>query len=364
MGILEEIHALAILAGTSGLGPHRQRQLIAHYGSALNVLSASPHSWEKVSDIGPQLAFALNERYRSGSWQQELQFVERSGITLISWGDPQYPSSLKRLHDAPLLLYAQGALKKSDQRAIGIVGTRATTPYGMMMAEKLAFELAEYQVTIVSGLARGIDTAAHKGALKGGRTIAVLGAGLASIYPPENQVLSKEIAQNGALLSEYAVWTPPDRSHFPQRNRLVSGLAQALIVIEAPLKSGAMITAEMALNQGKPVFALPGRVDCETFQGNHWLIKAGRAKLIESGRDVLGALDELPGLQISPPAGRTILNLSDAEKSLLMAMPSSEIAFDALIERTGMPASSLAPLLMGLVLKRAVRELPGKIYCK
>jgi DNA processing protein len=257
----------------------------------------------------------------------------------------------------------QGELLKEDQRCLAIVGTRQASVYGQEMAHRLSRELAQAGFTIVSGLARGIDTAAHRGALEKGRTLAVLGSGLACIYPTENIALAGAIRQQGALISEFAMATPPDRQNFPQRNRIVSGMTLGTILIEAPQQSGAMLTVERALNQGRPVFALPGRVDQDSFRGNHALIKERKAELIENVEDILKNFEcSLP--LVFKPTQKLPFRLEKEEEELLRQMPIQEISVEELVAHIQWPVAKLNGLLMSLVLKKIVKEYPGKIYKK
>lgn len=283
----------------------------------------------------------------------------------FSFTDPRYPKALLTLSDPPPTIYIQGAILPEDSRAIAIVGTRLCTQYGLEMAAKIAEELAASGYTIVSGLARGIDTAAHLGALKAGRTLAVIGSGLHRIYPQENIPLAQKIAAQGAVISSFPLDAPPHKHHFPQRNRLISALSQALLLVEAPIKSGAMITVDLALAQGKKCFVLPGRADIDSFRGNHFLIKSQKAQLVENAREMLSILEpEHANLSFRPISRSAVKPLSVEEEKLMKQLSSEEILLDALALKTEIPISKLSALLMGLVLKGVVRELPGKSYKK
>lgn len=251
---------------------------------------------------------------------KEWELMERRGVTAIEHTDSRYPKSLKALRDFPPLIYVKGELLPSDGEGLAIVGTRQCSIYGQEMAEEMASEIAGQGITVVSGLARGVDTAAHRGALKRGRTVAVLGSGLAHVYPKENVSLVEEIAERGAVISELPMLTPPDKRHFPRRNRLVSALSRGVLLIEAPVKSGAMITMEIARKQGKFCFAIPGRIDVESFRGNHFLIKKQQALLVEKVEEMLSIL--LPGTKNSSCKEKNIfVELSDEEVSLLACFP-------------------------------------------
>jgi DNA processing protein len=234
----------------------------------------------------------------------------------------------------------------------------------MEMAETISKDLAANGFTVVSGLARGIDTAAHRGAVAAGRTIAVIGSGLADIYPPDNRELARIIAERGALLSEFSMATPPDRQNFPQRNRIVSGFTLGTLLIEAPVKSGAMITMDKARLHHKKLFALPGRADAESFKGNHLLIKDGQAHLIENAADILAHFDSLFTVKQPSVFNGNGPRLDKDEATLLERMPSDEVGIDALSAMLHLPTHHVHTTLMGLVLKKVVKEYPGKIYKK
>ncbi|NGX54684.1 MAG: hypothetical protein KR126chlam2_00299 [Chlamydiae bacterium] len=292
--------------------------------------------------------------------KEDLELAERYGVSVISYQDPRYPKKLLTLRNFPPLLYVKGEISPEDEVAIGVIGTRNATLYGKEMAERVGGELAERGICVVSGLARGIDTAAHRGALRTGRTIAVIGSGLANIYPRENQGLAEEIGANGAVISEFPMAMPPLRQNFPRRNRLISGLAMGLCLVESPLKGGGMITMEMGKRQGKKLFAFPGRVDWPTFEGNHRLIKEEKAKLVENGKEIAAAfsLDQ----NIFRPSFKVFL--TEEEKKFLALLPPEEKSIEELALLTQLPAMKLNVLLTRMVLKKTMKEFPGKIYKK
>jgi DNA processing protein len=338
---MDELEGLVALNHAPQLNPLTARRLIERLGSVQR---------------------AAKEAHPRPSWREDLRLAEERGVALIPYWDPLYPASLKTLPDHPLLLYVQGSLGEARTHAIAIVGTRTCTLYGREMAERLSRECARSGCTVVSGLARGIDTAAHEGALQGGRTLAVIGSGLARLYPKENASLAKRISEQGAVISELPMLTAPEKWHFPRRNRLVSALSHAALLVEAPSKSGALITMDYAFRQGKPCAALPGRADSAAFCGNHALIKAGKARLVENSQEVLSLLG-LRGLS-SQPAQEPGIYLDAEEKALITHFPNEEISLEELGKRAGLPSSRLSALLMSLLLKQAVREYPGKRYKK
>lgn len=283
MGEITETEALVAL---STLGPQKLRKLLRYYGSASAAFDAPIPQIEQIQGID------ITSLKRNDLWRKELDLIEAHHVKLIPFTSASYPKKLLEVEDYPPLIYLKGEWKPQDAHNIAIIGTRDPTPYGQKMAESFGCDLASLGFTIISGLARGIDTTAHRGALKKGRTIAVIGSGLAHIYPPENSDLAQEIAQQGAIISEFSMQTPPEKQHFPMRNRIVSGLSQGVLLIEAPLKSGAMITMDFAKRHRRRRYAIPGRVDIESFRGNHFLIKEG-VQLVECAFDIANSFDLL-----------------------------------------------------------------------
>jgi DNA processing protein len=291
--------------------------------------------------------------------------MQSSGLVkTLSLKDKEYPQNLRYIYDPPQTIYVKGSLLLEDNLAIAIVGSRQASYYGLKNAESLAFELAAKGITIVSGLARGIDSAAHQGALKAkGRTIAVLGSGLNKIYPPENKKLAEEIAQNGAVLSEFPLDTPPLKENFPRRNRIISGLSLGVVVVEAAQKSGALITASCALEQGREVFALPGKIDSFTSQGTNDLIKQG-AKLIQSSQDIVDELEPLRLLSGMPKETQKIPDLPEEESKVYQLLSSEPMHIDELLEKSALSQGKLLTALMKLEYKKLIKELPGKRFVK
>jgi DNA processing protein len=287
----------------------------------------------------------------------------------VTRNDPEYPLNLREIYDPPLVLYVRGALLAGEKHAIGIVGSRRTSLYGQEMSRKLAYQLARVGATIVSGLARGIDTCAHKGALQAkGRTIAVIGCGIDQMYPPENAKLADEIVEKGgAVVTEFPFGVKPDKQHFPMRNRIISGWSMGVIVVEANQKSGALITAKFANEQGRQVFAVPGRADSILSRGANKLIKDG-AKLTEDAEDVLSEFEYLvPKDKVArADAGgtRSALKLSEMEAKVMAAIGDEEVVIDELIRATGLTSAAVSATLLGLEMKKVVKQLPGKLYAR
>lgn len=358
--------AYILLNQIEGIGPVRVRALCAALGSPEAVLSAPERDLAAVRGIGPKVAENIVTQRGGLDAGREEAAAARLGARLVTPLDAEYPAPLKNIYDPPLCLYVRGTLVPKDEQALAVVGTRRASHYGMAQAERLSYQVAKAGFTVVSGLARGIDTAAHRAALKaGGRTLAVLGGALDKLYPPENRELAEEIAGHGALLSEFPLGREPDRTTFPYRNRVVSGLAKGVLVVEAGLDSGAMNTAEQALEQGRSVMAVPGRVDLEGARGPHRLIQNG-ARLVEDLADILKEFEFLfpPDEQarlLRRQDARQRLTLAPAEESVVRALwTEPELDFDVLIRRTGLASAQLMTLAMQLEMKRVIRRLPGR----
>ncbi len=279
-----------LLSTVDGVGPLTAERLIAYFGSASEVLRASRRDLERVEKVGPTLARKISQAREACDVEALIRFCEENGIEIVAFRDARYPARLREIDNPPRLLYVRGSFAPEDRTAIAIVGTRGATRYGLDQARRLGRELAEAGFTVVSGLALGIDGAAHRGALEvGGRTLAALGGGVAKVYPREHEDLARLVANSGAVFSEYHPLTSPLAGNFPARNRIVSGLSLGVLVVESPLRSGSLITARLAAEQNREVFALPGPVDRETSRGCHQLLREGAA-LVESVEDVLAAL--------------------------------------------------------------------------
>lgn len=361
---MEDLEAVLILTHFPKLHSNQIRKLIAHFGSASGVLSGSKDHFSQIAG-NVESAQHLDHWQKDENWRTDLDLIAKSDVELIPYWDARYPESLKLLDDHPAILYVKGDLLPSDQQAVAIVGTRMCTLYGKESAETFGENCAGSGLTVISGLARGIDTHAHIGALKAGRTIAVLGSGLGHIYPSENEGLAAKISRQGAVVSEFPMNTIPAKHHFPKRNRLVCALAQGVFLVEAPLKSGAMITMNLALSQKKSCFALPGRVDIESFRGNHHLIKTQKAHLVENAHEILSALHH--GHARSPATKEqqsSLFDLDQDEQQLMDLFPSHEICLEELSLLSNFSVAKLCSLLMGLVLKQKIREFPGKFFKK
>lgn len=350
------------------LGPVRFQNFLERFGSATEALRASSEDWARVDGMTVPQAEKFHRLCRQEvprRLEEELALLERLRARVLISTDGDFPESLKSLNDAPIVLYMKGDRRPVDSLAVAVVGTRHPTDYGRAAAERLSRELAQAGVTIVSGLARGIDTAVHATVLKNkGRTIGVLGSGLDRFYPPENKPLMEKMAAQGAVLSEFSLTTPPDRGHFPRRNRLISGLALAVVVVEADETSGALITARLAGEQGRDVFAVPGSVFSKGSRGPHRLIRQG-ARLVEGAEDILDEIQVFRNL-IRPvrPAPAADQALSGLEDRLLKHISLDPVGMDDLSVRSGLSPASLSSVLLGLELKGLVKSLPGKNYVR
>jgi DNA processing protein len=360
-----ELSALLQLLVVPGIGPARVRALVGHLRSTEAVLSAPVHTLCQVEGIERTLAENIRHATNAAIAQQQIELAERHGCRLLTFWDADFPTILKKIYDPPVLLFVKGDLRANDETAIAIVGTRAPTEYGKLTAERLAAAFISRRMTIISGLARGIDTVAHQTAIKsGGRTIAVLGSGLDIIYPPENHRLAQEIARRGALISEYFFGAKPDAVNFPRRNRIISGLACGVLVVEAGEESGALITAQTALEQGREVFAVPGSIFSPKSLGPHRLIQDG-AKLVMSIDDILSELpQQLDIFDERKAAEPPVVNLTETEQKVMASLSHEPVHIDSLARQTGLPTAQLLAALLELEFKNVVKQLPGKFFIK
>lgn len=368
--MLSERDAYIALNLIREVGPVTVRLLTETLGSASAIFEADARQLLSVRGAGTEIVKKIIAARKKVNAAAETERAAGLGAEIVTPADAHYPEPLRHIYDPPLALYIKGALDVRDRHAIAIVGSRHTTSYGRECASSFAAQLARAGYTVVSGLARGIDTSAHQGALKaGGRTIAVLGGGLHDVYPPENRSLAEEIAASGAVMTEFQLGREPDKTTFPIRNRIVSGLSQGVIVVEAGLSSGAMITANVAAEQGKSVFAIPGRIDSPTSQGTHQLIKNG-AKLTESVSDVLDDLGSLFTAVSRSPArapdeslkAATIrIPLSDAEQAIMQRLLEDDrLDIDTLTRQSGLASATVSATLLMLEMKKMIRTLPGR----
>ncbi len=361
--------ALIALNLIEGVGPIRVRQLLDCFGDAPAILKTRAAELQRVRGIGPETAAAIADWEKNVDLAGELKRIDDFGCRVITQLDEEYPESLREIYDPPVVLYVKGRMEPRDRQAVAMVGSRQTTHYGIDTARKLAWQLASSGVTVVSGGARGIDTAVHQGALAAkGRTIAVLGTGINIVFPPENVELFERIAANGAVITQFRFNRSADKQSFPIRNRIVAGMTLGTVVVEANLTSGALITAGLATEYGREVFAVPGRVDSPRSKGCHDLIKKG-AKLCENVEDILSEFEYLFPASNRPASlaeggRRSGIELSTDEQKILGALEHEERQIDEIIRDAGLPAATVSVTLLGLEMKRLVRQLPGKIFAR
>ncbi len=356
-----------------GVGPIRVRALLDRFNEPQAILSATKADLMQVEGVGDEVARSIISWREKVDLDGELTRIEKAAVQIVTRDDPEYPKNLREVYDPPIILYVRGTLSERDALAIAVVGSRRTTLYGQDMARKLAYQLGRVGVTVVSGLARGIDTAAHTGALQAkGRTVAVIGCGIDIVYPAENEKLANEIIEKGgAVVTEFPFGVKPDKQNFPMRNRIISGWSLGTVVVEANLKSGALITANQAAEQGRQVFAVPGRADSILSRGTNKLIKDG-AKLTEDAEDILGEFEYLLPKRATEQAEaasegggtKPALVLSEMEEKVMAQVGQEETAIDEIIRASGLTTACVSATLLSLEMKRLVRQLPGKLYVR
>ena len=367
------------LTGADGVGPVTCAKIIKHFGSADRALGASVSELAKIDGIGFKTAERIASTRDKFDAVAEVELAQRLGVWIVHFADERYPPVLKRIYDPPPVLYVKGSLTREDNLAVSIVGSRHCSLYGQEQASRFAHFLASTGFTVCSGMARGIDTAAHQGALSaGGRTVAVQGCGLAHIFPPENDKLFEMIAESGACVSELPLRYEPLAINFPPRNRIIAGLSLGTIVIEAALRSGALITAKAALDYNREVMAVPGKIDSPLSKGAHHLIKEG-ATLIESIEDVMQALGHL-GEQLTGhatvAAAQAVervekslfdvsqLKLDGDEKTVHDCLNTEPLHVEQVIAETDLAAGNVNAALISLRLKGLIKQLPGNMFLR
>jgi len=373
-----ERDALIALNRVQGIGAITVKRIIDTLGSAAAVFRATETQCRGIAGVGAERAALLLETVHAVDVRAETEKADACGVTILTWNDAAYPALLKQIADPPFVLYVAGDVAALDTPAVAIVGTRHPTVYGRETARRFAYQLAGAGYTIVSGLAEGIDTEAHTGAVKAkGKTVAVLGGALDCLYPKSNTGLAREIvAGGGAVISEYAFGRQPDAQTFPMRNRIVSGLCKGVLVVESPLKSGTLITAGQAADQNRSVMVVPGRIDSPASQGSHQLIKEG-ARLVAQVDDVIEELQDLfaagpqrseqgaaatgtePSARAAVPPARPAVVLSVDERAVLQQIDHAGVHVDAVIRATTLAPGAVHAILIGLQLKKQIQMLPG-----
>ncbi|HAL44476.1 MAG: DNA protecting protein DprA [Planctomycetes bacterium GWF2_42_9] len=371
-------HSLRLVR-SEGVGSVIFGRLLAFFGSIDAILGASAASLARVEGVGEKTAEKIFRSRNDFDVEKELELADKFGVCILDLTDERYPAALKKIYDPPPVIYIKGDVRPSDGLAVAIVGSRRCSTYGTEQAQRFAHLLAAAGFTIVSGMARGIDSAAHLGALSaGGRTLAVQGCGLSHIFPPENKSLFDKISQSGACISELPMEYEPLPENFPPRNRIIAGLSLATIVIEAMPRSGALLTAKAALENNREVMAIPGRIDSPLSRGPHGLIKQG-AKLVESVEDVIDALEFLQkdfAQHVENSSKKEIektqkllfdtskLNLSKEEQKILDCLDGEEVHIEELIAKSELPAGKVNATLISMRLKGIVKQFPGNYFAK
>jgi DNA processing protein len=355
------------LTFVKNIGPTLAKNLLAYFGDAEKVFKASHTKLLTVPGIGSKTIAELNFSEALLKAEEELKFMERNEIKVLFYTDTAYPKRLKNCHDSPILLYSKGNADLNNYRVISIVGTRNATDYGKQLCKQLIEELEQYNVLVVSGLAHGIDVAAHKECLRVNvPTVGVLGHGLDKMYPSQNRSTAEKMLENGGLLTEYPSGTIPDRENFPQRNRIVAGIADATVVIEASVKGGALITAEIANSYNRDVFAFPGRVGDTFSEGCNFLIRNNKAALLTCVADLAYSLGWEKPDYLNPVVQQFMLpvDLSTDEQTIfnIILQHKLPLAIDDLTIKTNMPVSKLAMNLLNMEMQGYIRSLPGKTY--
>jgi DNA processing protein len=368
----DRLRALLSFTMTEGIGRVIYSRLVDHFGSIEEAASAPIEQVARIKGIGKKLSARIAS-IRSGEWpDRELDDARKQDVRIVAHFDPEFPAPLRDVPDAPLLLYIKGDYTDSDLAAVAIVGSRKCTHYGKSQATRFARDLTRLGITIVSGLARGIDTAAHWSAIKaGGRTLAVLGTGLSRIYPPENFELAGQVTRHGCLLSEFNLRTSPNATNFPRRNRIVSALSTGVVVMEAPKKSGALNTAQWAAEQGRDVFVLPANVDSAASEGSLRLLADGAGPAV-SPDDVFKRL--APRLRATVPTPTNSptpdlpdplpVPLTDDEHRVYSVLSSAPLGIEAVIQETALAPGPVSAILLQLELKQLAIQLPGKQYIR
>lgn len=366
---------LLTLSTIPGIGSTRLISLVAHFNDPHRVATATPKELVRVPGIEKKTALGIVNFFRDSGAAHAQRFVDdqlsrmnKAGARIVTFWDTEYPVHLKNIYDPPAFLFVRGKIEESDKFSVAIVGTRTATPYGIHMAERFARGLASLGITTVSGLARGIDTAAHAATLKErGRTLAILGSGVDVVYPSENRELAGRITKAGALISEFPMGAKPDATNFPRRNRIISGSSLGTLIVETGIEGGAMLTASIAFDQNREVFAVPGSITERRSSGTHFLIKREKAALVESVDDIIDALaSQLKGLLKSGERGTTRVapSLSMFEQRLVEAMDDGAVHIDTLAARSGLSTADALVHLLSLEFKGAVKQLPGKMFVR
>jgi DNA processing protein len=353
------------LSRVKGLGGVSFKKLAARFADPTDAFAASARDLEQIQGLDKDVVSGLLNFSQWGEIDEEFRRIEEAGATILPFTDRSYPARLRMIADPPPFLYVKGEFRPDDDKAVAVVGSRSASEYGCRIARDLSRGLSSLGFTVVSGMARGIDGTAHEAALEaGGRTIAVLGSGVDRAYPPEHGELCRRISENGAVVSEQPIGAKPMAFNFPARNRVISGLSLGVVVVEATEKSGSLITASLALEQGREVFAVPGEAGASRSRGTHRLIRQG-AKLVENVRDIVEEI--APQLAtgagaVDQPPRQLPQNASDAARKIFALLQERALQIDEVIENSGFPPSKVSEVLLELELQGHLQQLPGKRY--
>jgi DNA processing protein len=364
-----DLQSWLLLSAVPGIGFQRFQALLRQFGSPQDVLGASYGQLLAVPRLGPAVAQSIATHRNHKFADRQLRLIRKHGVHVITCHDASYPTSLLQIYDPPPLLFTRGSLISDDNYAIAVVGTRRTSSYGRNMTDRFTAALCSLGYTVISGMARGTDTIAHRVTISsGGRTVAVLGSGLDVPYPPENHGLMEKVAENGAVISEYPMGTEPDAANFPQRNRIISGMSKGVLVVEAGQSSGALITARYALDQNREVFAVPGPLTSETSRGTNSLIRAGTAKLVQETSDIITELPPMSGTygprDPDPIPDKRNFCLTSEEDRLYQLIDGTPVHIDGLATAAASTSAKILSPLLSLELKGAVKQLPGKLFVR
>ncbi len=361
----DQLQLWIALGRVRSLGPVLIKRLLQALGSPEAIFAAGRDQLVGIKGVSSSAAESLGEGPDIEFAKRQLEIARRRGLKLLTSNSAEYPSRLRQIYDPPFLLYVRGGLCESDDRAVALVGSRHATHYGKSVAEEIATQLAQADVTVVSGFARGIDSISHRAAIaSGGRTIAVLGCGLDIIYPPENVSMYEQIPQHGAIVSEFPLETRPEGPNFPRRNRIISGLCLGVVVVEAARKSGTLLTVHHALEQNREVFAVPGNITSAASAGTNELIRQG-AHLVTSAEDILSELKFIiPRRDDRHTDVESMPDLNSDQADLLHHMKDGPVHVDALSRASGMSVQRLLELLLAMELKGAVMQVRGKRFVK
>lgn len=363
---VHELYYWIALRLVFGVGNVMYRNLLRHFGTPERIFQAAADELRKVEGISSKAVEAILGFKPTSAIDRELELIQKHNATIVTLASACYPENLRHIYDPPPYLYVKGEITGQDQNAVAVIGSRDASAYGLRAADTISRDLAASAITIVSGMARGIDSQAHRAALAaGGRTIAVLGSGLDVVYPAENRRLYNAIASHGAIVSEFPMGTEPNSYNFPARNRIISGLSLGILVVEAGLKSGSLITARLALDQGRDVFAVPGSVYSERSRGAHQLLRSG-ARLVEGAADILEELQYKIDIYPKPElkSDESANGLGPETAKIYGLLKKAPVHIDEIILRAALPSGRISSILLDLELGNRIRQLPGKRFVR